>query len=282
MKDSITIAVCRLAFLFGVFLVAIPAMSQVVNAGLKGGVNLSWTRSDDADFRKAYSTHPVPGFNGGIVFSFQVKKRYSLQTEFQYATKGRIVKGDLALRDEVTYRYVEMPVIYQMHFKGRLGSKSTREFKWYAGIGPCFSYWLGGKGTITHFEITDHDVPEIPYTLRFGARPPAQTGESIYVYIRDANRIQLGVNVGGGVWVEPADNRKILVDFRFELGHTWLGGAESADYVFPQTYSKNLQARNVGFRLSLMYLLQTNLDKKVRNKGKSDVVQKGKMLKRKK
>ncbi len=88
------------------------------------------------------------------------------------------------------------------------------------------------------------------------------------------------MNFGAGLWVEPMTNRKIMVDLRFELGHSWLAGAQSADYVFPQSYSKNLQARNLGLRLSLVYLLQTNLDKKVRNKGKSDVVQKGKMLKK--
>jgi hypothetical protein len=281
MKDSLTVTVRWLAFLSGILFTSVPAVAQVVSAGLKGGFNLSWTRSDDVDFRKAYSTHPVPGFSAGAVFSIEIKKRYSLHTEFLYSTKGRIVTGDLALRDEVTYQYIEIPLIYQIHFKGRLGSKSTRQFQWYAGIGPNFSYWLGGKGTITHFEITDHDVPEIPYTLRFGERPPEEAGESGLVYIRDAHRIQLGINIGGGVWVEPMNNRKIMVDLRFELGHSWLAGAESADYVFPQTYSKNLQARNLGFRLSLMYLLQTNLDKKVRNKGKSNLKQKGKTIKRK-
>jgi hypothetical protein len=268
-----------IAFMFVMLLPTIPAMSQVVNAGIKGGFNLSWTRSDDADYRKAYDTYPVPGFSAGMVFSFPLMKRYSLQTELLYATKGRVVKGDLALRDEVTYQYIEVPVMYQMHFKGTFGSKS-RQFKWYAGVGPNFSYWLGGKGTITHFEITDHDVPEIPYTLRFGERTQEETGESGFVYVRDARRIQVGMNFGAGLWVEPMTHRKIMVDLRFELGHSWLAGAQSADYVFPQSYSKNLQARNLGLRLSLVYLLQTNLDKKVRNKGKSDVVQKGKMLKK--
>lgn len=145
-----------------------------------------------------------------------------------------------------------------------------KEFKWCAGIGPNFSYWLGGKGAITHFEITDHDVPEIRYEIRFGERPPEYTGESEFVFVREARRIQLGINIGGGVVVEPMDNRKVVVDLRFELGHSWLGGAESADYVFPTTYSTNMQARNLGLRLSVMYLLQANLDKKERNKGKSE------------
>lgn len=262
-----------LLLLSGIVVGQTAAYSQVVNAGLKGGFNLSWTHSDNRDFRREYNTKPVPGFNAGAVFSFQVKKRYYLHTEILYATKGRIVTGDLALRDEVIYRYIEVPLMYQVHFRGSVGA--MKEFKWYAGVGPNFSYWLGGKGTVTHFEITDHDVPEISYELRFGERPDELFGESGLVYINDARRIQVGVNIGGGILVEPAPNRKIAVDLRFELGHSWLAGAESADYVFPQTYSKNLEARNLGVRLSLMYLLQSNLDKKVRNKGKSSIKQKG-------
>lgn len=270
-----------LTFMSGILLTTVPAYPQVLNAGLKAGFNLSWTRSDNADFRSEYSTSPVRGFNAGAVFSFQLKKRYFLHTEVLYATKGRIIRGDLGLHDEMTYNFIEIPLIYQIHFKGSMGAKNLRQFKWYAGIGPKFSYWLGGNGNITHFEITDHDVPEIPYTIRFGERPRELAGESEFVYINDARRIQVGINIGGGVMVEPWNNRKIMVDLRFELGHSWLGEAESADYVFPTMYSKSLEARNLGFRLSVMYLLQTNLDKKVRNKGKSNVKQKGKMIRRK-
>lgn len=282
MKHHSKIVVGLFAFTSAILFTAIPAFPQIVNAGLKGGFNMSWTHSDNTDFRDEYNTRPVPGFNAGAVFAFQLKKRYFLHTELLYSKKGRVVTGDLALRDEMTLHYIEIPVLYQIHFKGSLGNNSTKEFKWYAGIGPNFSYWLGGKGTVTHFEITDHDVPEIPYTLRFGERPPELAGESEFVYVSDARRVQVGINIGAGLMVEPIDNRKIMIDVRFELGHSWLGGAESADYVFPTMYSTSMESRNLGVRLSLMYLLQTNLDKKVRNKGKSNVIKKGSMIQRKK
>ena len=97
MKGSLMVSVRWLTFFAGMSLPAIPAFPQVVNAGLKGGFNWSWTRSDEAGFRREYSTRPVPGFNAGAVFSFQLKKRYFLHTELLYATKGRIVEGDLGL-----------------------------------------------------------------------------------------------------------------------------------------------------------------------------------------
>lgn len=266
--------------LVSAFLATVPACAQVINAGLKLGANYSWTRSDDSDFRREYNTRGVPGFNIGAAFSFQLKERYFLHTELLFSKKGRIITGDYDLRDEAEYNFIEIPLMYQVHFKGKLGA--ARQYKWYAGIGPNFSYWLGGVGRITHFEITDHDIPELPYRIRFGERLEEHSGESDYVYITDARRIQVGINLGGGIAVEPSPGRKIMVDLRFELGHSWLGGENGADYIFPDSYSSNFQQRNFGLRLSGIYFLQTNTDKKVRNKGKSSVIKKGRMLERRK
>ncbi len=279
MKKYSTAGLCGMVLAAGLSL-TIPAYPQIVNGGIKAGFNYSWTHSDDETYRDLYNIRPVPGFNAGIVASFQLKKRYYLHTELLYATKGRIVTGDWGLDDAMVFRYIELPMMYQIHFKSTVGS--TRQFHWYAGIGPNFSYWLGGDGTVTNFEITDHDIPSIPYTIKFGERPPEMHSESGLVYIQDARRLQVGINIGGGVMVEPAPNRKFMVDLRFELGHSWLAEAESADYIFPTTYSRNMQSRNMGLRLSVMYMLQTNLDKKVRNKGKSNVIKKGRMIKQKK
>jgi hypothetical protein len=243
------------------------AYSQIIQAGLKGGFNLSWVRPNEKEFRETYDIKPVPGFNAGFVFSFKMKDRFFLNTELLYSTKGRITTGPLDLRDEVIYHYIEVPLIYNVHFKGKLGN--MREFKWYFGIGPNFSYWLGGKGAIQHFEFADYGVPEIEYKLKFGERTEEDQGESGIVYVSDAKRLQLGVNIGGGILLEPGNNRKVMFDVRFELGHTWLGQSESTDYVFPATYNDNLRTRNMGLRVSLMYLLEFNTSKKAMNKGKS-------------
>jgi len=262
------------------WLFTVPADAQIINAGLKAGFNYSWTTSDNYDFRKNYDIAPVTGVNAGGVLAFQLKQRYYLHTELLYATKGRRVTGEEGLKEKVTYNYIELPLMYQVHFKGHMGAKGMKQFKWYLEFGPNFSYWLGGKGTITHLEVTELDASEINYQLYFGQRTEDRIGNANDVFISDARRIQVGVNIGGGVMLEPADNRKIMIDLRFELGHSWLGGEESADYLVPASYSTNLQSRNMGLRLSAMYLLQTNTDKKVRNKGKSTIKKKGGQLQR--
>lgn len=269
--------------LFGKYLVLViigtltghNVFSQIIHAGIKAGYQLSWTRSDDSDFRRRTTIAPVSGYNVGAVVSFKVKDRYFLHTEYLYSIKGKYITDythtvgpkDEALEDKVFYHYIDVPVLYNVQFKSRLGN--SREFKWYAGIGPIFSYWLGGKGTLKSGELVEYPFDHLDYKLNFGPRPDNSVHEN--VYINDARRFQLGFNLGGGILLEPANSKsKIMIDVRFELGHTWLGKPESADYSLPVLYDDNLRARNMGLRASVMYLIEHNLDKKVRKKGKSD------------
>ena len=77
---------------------------------------------------------------------FRVQKRFFLNSSLIYSTKGKILRSDVdpLFRNQVTYKYLEMPILYTAEFKGTVGS--GREYKWYFGAGPNISYWLGGKG----------------------------------------------------------------------------------------------------------------------------------------
>jgi hypothetical protein len=191
-----------------------------------------------------------------------------------------VIRGkiDKMLEDRVTYNYIEIPLLYNIHFKGSLGG--SRQFKWYAGAGPLFSYWLGGSGRIDSDEFAENNFPPFEYKIRFGERGE-DIGEYDIIYVKDVNRFQLGFTFGGGLMLEPAGSGKIMIDLRGELGHTWMGTPSSADYVLPVTYDDNLKARNIGVRFSVMYLFERNMDKKVRNKGKSNLKQKGNMIRKK-
>lgn len=255
--------------------------AQILHFGVKGGTQLSWIVSDDKKFKKQVKINPLPGYSAGVVLSFKVKDRYFLHTEYIFSTKGKINRGriDKALEDRITYNYVELPMLYNVHFRGSLGS--GRQFKWYAGAGPLFSYWLGGKGWINADEFEENNFQPFGYKIRFGERGE-DLGETNAIYMKDVKRLQLGFNAGGGIMLEPSNGGKVMIDLRFDVGHTWMGTPESADYVLPVTYDDNLKARNMALRFSIMYLFERNLDKKIRNKGKSNVIKKGNMLKRKK
>jgi hypothetical protein len=243
--------------------------AQVIHAGIKGGFNYSWVRFEDAEYRNETTVEPVMGFNAGIVAAFKMKDRFFLHTELLYSKKGRIVKGPFGSEDKTIYNYIELPLTYNIYFKGKLGKESTRYFKWYAGIGPNFSYWLSAKGSLANDELREYFVESLDYEVRFGERPASEVGNSELVYYKDVKRMQLGVNIGGGILLEPRNGSKVALDIRFELGHTWLGTPESSDFVLPATYEDNLRARNMGLRISGIYMLEFNTDKKVMNKGKS-------------
>ncbi len=238
--------------------------------GVKGGLQYSWTRLDDPTQQGVVSSHPIPGFNIGLVAAFEVKQRYFLHTELLYSTKGKNVQGitDASLQNRVIYRYIDLPMLYNIQFKKTLNSATLKQFKWYIGAGPIFSYWLGGSGTINNSELEENGLPAIDYKLKFGSRGD-DLREINTVYVSDANRLQVGFNLGGGILLEPVSGRKIMVDVRLEIGHSWLGKKNSTDYVLPATYKDNLQSSNMGLRLSCAYLFEKNLAKKVRNLGKT-------------
>ncbi len=256
-----------------VLLLCSTTQGQVIWTGLKAGYNLSWVRYDNRDFRNQVDVSPMSGFNAGAAFSFRMKDRYFLHTEVLFSTRGRVVEGPDLLHDEVVYSHIEVPLIYNVHFNGRLKLLGQRYFKWYAGLGPNFSYWLGGRGRISHIEITDFEQDFLYYKLQFGDRPDEARAMTDKVYLKNVNRLQLGVNFGGGLILEPRNGHKFLIDLRFELGHSWIGTSSSTDFLVPASYVEDLRARHLGGRLSVMYMIEYNLDKRVRNKGKSTIKQ---------
>ena len=243
------------------------ATGQIIRAGFKAGPQISWVTVDDPKFNEVANVRPIPGFHAGAVIAFKVKDRYFLNTEYIYSQKGKSVTGkiDLDLNDKVIYRHIDVPILFSMHFKGQLAK--TRKFKWYINAGPNTSYWLGGKGVITSGDLIENDPPELKYKIVFGTRPDHNNPDILY--IRDAKRLQFGMNIGGGMLLEPGKNQKVMIDFRYEIGHTQLGNPQSSQFLVPTDYQDNLKGRNKGIRLSLVYLFEFSSDRKELNKGKS-------------
>ena len=247
--------------------------AQILDIGVKAGYVMSWTRHDDrfTDYDDLYRVTPVSGFNVGATGIFKLKKHFFLQTEILFTTKGRRLAGrvDKVLTDKVIYHHLDIPLLYNIHFNGKLKLKRIKYFKWYAGVGPNLSYWLGGRGRIINTEFIENGFPEMKYKIRFGERK--EDGAQKNIYMKDVNRFQIGVQIGGGVLLEPMNGQKIMIDARFELGHTWLGKDNSADYIIPLDYqsARNMKDRNNNLRFSILYLWEKDLDKRSRKKGKS-------------
>ncbi len=266
---------CNWKSWFGILLLILSSKvspAQIIRAGVTAGPQLSWVTIDDPKFKSVAKVNPIPGFRAGAVLAFKVKDRYFLNTEYIYSQKGKNVIGkiDPDLNDKVIYRHIDIPILFSMHFKGKV--TNARQFKWYINAGPNTSYWLGGKGRIEAGDLIENGMKELKYKIAFGTRQDHNNPEILY--IKDAKRLQFGMNVGAGILLEPGNNQKVIIDFRYEIGHTRIGNETSSQFLIPSDYQDSMKGRNKGLRFSLIYLYEFSSDKKTRNRGKSTITTK--------
>jgi hypothetical protein len=245
-------------------LVCLPAYSQLL-VGPEIGVNYSWTSLRDDDLKDRFKMKPVPGFHAGGRIAFKVRNRFFLHASLLYATKGRTLTGrmDPALKSSATYSYIDMPINYTVDFRSKLKGK---EFKYFLGIGPNVSYWLGGRGKFFSSELDENNEDQLSYKIKFGSQED-ENQSSGSLHVEKANRLQLGLNLIAGAVFEPAYKQRFMFTVRYELGHSFLAksDAELAGLYFEEP----LKTRNKGFRVSLAYLIDLKTEE--RKKGKSTI-----------
>ncbi len=247
------------------------ARAQVYIGPVAGG-QISWTKFDKKDFYDSYDIKPVWGFHAGANISLKVRNRFFLHTSFLYSTKGRVVEGktDLFLKNKVKYNFIEVPIVYAVDFRAKIGG--GKEFKYYFGVGPNISYWLGGKGKLYNSDLeenADFASRDLHYRIVFRKDPDQFASDEMNV--AEPNRIQLGLNVATGFVFEPGNNKKILFMLRYELGHSFLSSTSNGTFR-PTYYQDVMQSRNKGIRVSLSYLLDLQVED--RKKGKSTIKKK--------
>jgi hypothetical protein len=250
-----------------VFILCSKLTSAQILVGPVAGGQYSWISFDDKENKDTYEVKPVFGFHAGIGLSFLVRKRFFLHTSFLYSTKGKVIEGkeDALLKNKVTYRYLDIPVLYTVDFRGKIGS--GKEFKYFLGAGPVLSYWLGGKGEFYNSDLSENFVFEpLPYTIVFN-KAPEQTKDN-EMSVEDPNRIQLGLSLAAGIVFEPFGFQKFMFNVRYDLGHSFLSRT-SRGYLPGVNYQDILRTRTQGIRVSLAYLVDLRIED--RKKGKSTI-----------
>lgn len=246
------------------FFICSPAFPQLL-VGPEVGVNYSWTSFRDDDLRERFGMKPVPGFHAGGHLAFRVRNRFFLHTSLLYATKGRVLTGkfDSALKNASTYSYIDMPINYTVDFRGKIKGK---EFKYFVGIGPNVSYWLGGKGKIYNSELEENNQDQFSYKIKFGSSGD-EDQPSNRLSVENSNRLQLGLNFIAGMVFEPLPKQRFMATMRYELGHSHL--AKSDGKFSGMYFEEPLKSRNKGFRISIAYLIDLKTEE--RKKGKSTI-----------
>lgn len=258
MKVTLSLLVCL--FLLN------ESKSQIL-VGPVAGIQYSSVSLNEKEDRDLYKVKPVAGFHAGLGLSFLVRKRFYLHGAILYSTKGKVVDGkqDKLLHNEVKYRFIDIPVLYTVDFKAKLGG--NKQFKYYLGLGPNISYWLGGKGKYYNTDLSElGEVSDRAYTIKFGKAP--EDTERDEMTVQNANRIMLGLNLGGGFEFEPLGFQKIMLTARYEFGHSFF--SRSSNGIFSDAYYQDvLRARNHGLRITLAYLIDLRTED--RKKGKSTI-----------
>src|SRR5687768_9485890 len=111
-----------LLIFFSIVLPVFFCNAQVYIGPMAGG-QLSWTKFDNRDYYDSYNLKPVWGFHAGANVSLKVRNRFFLHTSVLYSTKGRKIEGreDPMLKNKVKYNFIDVPVIYAVDFRARLG-----------------------------------------------------------------------------------------------------------------------------------------------------------------
>ncbi len=266
----------RFIFFIALAFYSTDSSAQVLIGPVVGG-HVGWaTFERNNEVKDTVRVKPYLGFHVGGSISFRVRKKFFLQTSILYSRKGKVIEGkkDTDLLNDAKYNYLEMPILYTAEFKGKLGKKSNKEFKWYIGAGPTVSYWLGGKGVLINSDLDESDIKSLPYKLTFDKKREEDVKEG-EMNIKDANRIQLALNISAGLILEPVGFNKIMVALRYELGHSFLsrsgrgffGGLEKYNIV--KGYEDELQVRMQTLNMSLFYFIDLKTDQ--RKKGKSTI-----------
>ncbi|MFZ5970324.1 MAG: porin family protein [Bacteroidota bacterium] len=263
--------VSRILYIAALGVLAVPlSLCGQILIGPVAGPQVSWVSFENKDSRALYNRMPFTGFHAGMGLSFRVHQRFFLNGAFLYSSKGKNFTGveDDLLKVKTRYHYIDVPMAYTVEFVNKVGK--TKQYKWYFGLGPHVSYWLGGKGTLQNTQLSEILVNEIAYRVVFDQTFYADNEMNV----TDPNRVQLGLNLSAGFVFEPLGFQKIMVNLRYEVGHSYFSRNEEVGGTFNQTneYVDDLRTRNQGFRLSLAYLV--DLKTAERKKGKSTIKQK--------
>ncbi len=226
---------------------------------------------DNKDSKDLYKFKPMFNWHAGASISFRAQKRFFLHTSFLYAQKGKLLESrdNAGTRNETRLRYIDVPILYTAEFNAKLGRDKV--YKWYFGVGPTISYWLGGKGVLIHGDLNENAVNPPNYDLHYKIvfNKDSASVTTTEMNVREPNRIQLGLNISAGLIFEPFGQHKVMVNMRYAFGQSFLSRYGKGEFGFPGIlyYEDDLKVRSRELVLSLHYFTDLKTDQ--RKKGKS-------------
>lgn len=206
--------------------VAWAAMAQV-QIGPKVGLNLS-TLSNWGELEEGEEKPLLAGFNAGLAANMMISEHFSVAPEVLFSQKGLKYRAQQTFVDAtgtldytntmaVTLSYLEVPLLARVTF--------GNTFKGYVNIGPSVGYWLGGRykaeGYMEGEPFSEREK------LKFVDQYSDNNSEG-EIQRDEANRLELGAVVGGGLMVATSAG-DVLLDLRYQRGLTSIQKLEESE-----------------------------------------------------
>jgi hypothetical protein len=226
--------VLSLAAMMSICLAANAQVSLIPKAGVTV-TNMAYKDKEEGQKSKV-------GAVVGLGLNLPVSEIFSVQPELLYIQKGysidleeTIMGRKFSEKSKTGMNHIEMPVLAKASF----GSEAVKA---YINAGPSVGFALGGHYS---YQSTGMFNMESSGKIRFGE---GEDDETLYLDTEDYNRIDVGMQFGGGVALKAGPG-SLLLDARYGLGlsNFWKTpeGESSEDY----------KSRNRVFAISVGYAI---------------------------
>lgn len=248
--------------------------AQILVGPVVGG-QANFVSYDDKNHKDLYSVGPSWSYHAGVSVALKIQKTFFLHTSFLYNERKKLMEGkaDPLFRNETKNQFIDVPILFTKEVKMKIGA--DKYYKWYFGLGPNISYWLGGKGNFQNSELNENEISPPDYRISYKVAFNKSAGEvsNEEMIVENPNRYLLGLNFSTGVIFEPENLSKIMITARYQLGHSFMSEDSKGTFGYPGqlNYKDDLRLRNHSLNLSLFYFI--DLKTSERKKGKSTIKQ---------
>lgn len=206
-----------LLLLLFILVPALLAQAQYARLGAKVGGNLSRVQGSGGS---SSVTKNLAGFNGGLILSYEFVSRLALQAELQYEQKGFVYDNYPISADEV------LTDDHRLHYITLPLMLKLQKGGLFVEGGPYVGYLVGES---TQVKRVDSQSAGSDNPILLGNYP---------LHLTDFERWDYGYTIGIG----------LELDNGFFVSLHNMGGLTS--------FSKTLDQKNFGFKLSIGYLLR--------------------------
>ncbi|MFY0690262.1 MAG: PorT family protein [Cyclobacteriaceae bacterium] len=240
--------------------------------GLKGGGHFVDFDYQSRDYADSFAISPNVGYQIGAMGTYTASKRYSVHLELNYEFVRKTVKGvdtefiktadlckDGGNCSKSKYHYLSLPVMLEVNF-------GKEPFMFYVNGGPKINVWLGSQGTVSLTEFDEFLAGE-PQDYKMVYLQSRAVGSDLHLAMTEPNILQFGVAIGAGAHFDIYDVGRVMLDVRYNFGHSNLGFNGSPDFSNWESYYENFEYRHHILSISLGYAIPFNAQ--LQRKGKS-------------